>query len=1030
MRYLLLSTTLFIHCLCEAQVFDENNFVRYTKLDGLSNNFIIDIAQDSSGYIWIGTKKGLNRFDGKFFTNYFKNSESSPIPENLMISLALQNKNELIGTTATGAFSYNTVSHHRVQFIVPADSIIHFWSNQSWQALKDQNGNYVVSTKTGLYVFNRGGKIICRYDHYKPSDVGEKELWFGNWLCRLSNGTIFQDNNLSGSLYRPDINKIDTFYGNKTKKINWLSPWKSGDERISFHGSGDELFLPNPRSSSMDVYNLLTASYSSHAVPPSFLADLDWYSKLFYINDSLLAITSKIGGFYLLDYFPAHHKLLCDGRKYFTSKYCTSIFKDQEGRFWIGTNDGLYKENIRNPFFDVQDLSAQYPDVLNTGIQSVYIAKGKTLIGLGNEGGLLVLDNKTRKIERHISFRRFGTGSNSINFILGYQGDTLWIGTGKGILWLNSNTYSNGKLIIRGQPGWMVGSKTRNYLKDSQGDIWLSFGELNSLVVFNRKEQRIYDLSNSPNLRITFCFSMVEDKNKNVWIAGDGLCRWNRKKNAIDTLIPFPRASRSIFNYMQIFDCDEDNNLWFASYDNEVLQYNCNTNRMFLRLPENSMIDGYTVTNSSIIKGQIWLGMVNGISAFNIKDHSVKQFNYSDGLPSAVVTSHRKGSFYDEQANRFYFGAGYYLISFVPDINLSARPVPQFSIEATTGNKMLSQEIKLPFSQNEVELRFNVINFTDPEENRFAYRFINEVDSTWRELNAKNVLILSKLSPGSHEIEVQLFSVNNRWPPQFKRVNIRITPPFWETSWFLILTGAFLSALIYFVYRRRIHQIQQRANLDNLLAQTEMKALHSQMNPHFIFNCLNSIREMILNSENRQASHYLSKFAQLIRITLDNSTKPFVSLKESIDYLKRYLEMEKIRTNHFSYLFEIDEELEPEETFIPPMLIQPFIENAIWHGQDPGKPMNLVIRFERKNNELICIVDDNGIGIENSLRNKQDLNHHSVGIANIRQRIQVLNEKYRLSSSVVIEDKSKLSPGNENGTKITLHLPVKNVEKW
>jgi sensor histidine kinase YesM len=112
------------------------------------------------------------------------------------------------------------------------------------------------------------------------------------------------------------------------------------------------------------------------------------------------------------------------------------------------------------------------------------------------------------------------------------------------------------------------------------------------------------------------------------------------------------------------------------------------------------------------------------------------------------------------------------------------------------------------------------------------------------------------------------------------------------------------------------------------------------------------------------------------------------------------------------------------------MLIQPFIENAIWHGQDPRKPMNLVIRFERKNNELICIVDDNGIGIENSLRNKQDLNHHSVGIANIRQRIQVLNEKYHLSSSVVIEDKSKLSPGNENGTKITLHLPVKNVEKW
>jgi ligand-binding sensor domain-containing protein len=1030
MRHLLLSMILFVHCLCEAQVFDENNFVRYTKLEGLSNNFILDIVQDSSGYIWIATKKGLNRFDGKFFTNFFKNSENSPLPENLMISLALQDKNEIIGTTAAGAFSYNTVTHQHQRFIVPADSIIYFWTNQSWQALKDQNGNYIVSTKTGLYVFSPSGKIVCRYDYYKPADVGRKELWFGSWLGRPSNGTIFQDNNLSGSLYRPDINKIDTFYASRRKKINWLSPSKTADERISFHGSGDELFLPNPNKGSIDIYNLVTGSYSSHSVPSSLLSDLDWYSKLFHINDSVLAISSKVGGFYLINYVPSHHKFYCDGHKYFPSKYCTSIFKDQEGRLWIGTNDGLYKENIRNPFFEAQDLSLQFPEVLNTGIQSVFIAKGKTLIGLGNEGGILMLDKTTRKVERHISFDRFGPGSNSINFILEYQSDTLWIGTGKGILWLNSKTFSYGKVNLPGQPDWMAASKTRNYLRDSQGDIWLSFGELNSLVLFNRKEHRIHDLSKSPKLRITFCFSMVEDKNKNVWIAGDGLCRWNRNKNEIDTLIPFPGASKSIFNYMQIFDCDENNNLWLASYDNEVLQYNCNNNRMFLRLPENSMIDGYTVMNSNIIRDHIWLGMVNGISAFNIKDYSIKQFNYSDGLPSAVVTSHRKGSFYDEEANRFYFGAGYYLISFVPDINLSARPLPQFSIEATGGKKMLSQEIKLPYSQNEVELRFNVINFTDPEENRFAFRFLNDVDTGWRELNSKNVLILSKLSPGNHKIEVKLYSVNNRWAALLKKIDINITPPFWKTAWFLILTGAFLFALIYFVYRRRVHQIQQRANLDNLLAQTEMKALHSQMNPHFIFNCLNSIREMILNNENRQASHYLSKFAQLIRITLDNSTKPFVSLKESIDYLNRYLEMEKIRTDHFSYVFEIDEALEPEETFIPPMLIQPFLENAIWHGQEAGKPMNLAIRFKRKDDQLICIVEDNGIGIENSLRNKQDQNHHSVGIANVCQRIQVLNEKYNLSSSVVIEDKSKFYPGNESGTKITLHLPVKNVEKW
>ena len=1029
MPRLLCILLLIIACnLCCGQTFDENNFTRYTKLDGLSHNYITGIVQDSLDYIWIATNKGLNRFDGKFFSNFFKTTDNSPIPENWILSLGTVGKNEIIGSTRAGAFTYNPVTGQHKYFIIPVDSIIFFWANQGWQTIKDYKGNYVVSTKTGLYVFNPNGKIICRYDHYKPADAGRTELWFGNWLTTLSNGAVFQENNLSGSVYQPESNKIDTFYSARTKKIKWLSPWKMGDERVSFYGMKDELFLPNTENNSMDIYNLVTGNYSSHSVSSSFLSDIDWYSRLFYINDSLLAVTSKVGGFYLLNYSPAHNKLYSSGQKYFASKYCTSIFKDREGRLWIGTNDGLYKQNIRNSFFTVEDISLQFPGILNTGIQSAFIVKGKTLIGLRNEGGILILDNKTKKIERHISFEKFGAGSNSINFMFLYQSDTLWIGTGKGILWLNTNNYSNGKLNIPGQPDWMYRVRTRNYLKDSEGDIWLSFSELNSLIVFDHKEHKFHDLSKSPLLRITFCFSMIEDKNKNVWIAGDGLCRWNRNRRTIDTLISFPKVSTSLFNYTEILDCDENNNLWLASFDNEILQYNLNRNKMYLRLPENSMIDGYSVTNSRIINNNIWLGMANGISAFNIKNFSIKQFNYSDGLPSAVATSQRKGSFYDEKENRFYFGAGHYLISFIPDISLSNKPLPKFFVEATGLNKILSEEISLPYSQNDIELRFNVINFTDPEENRFAYRLVNEKDSTWRELNTKNVVILSKLSPGNHRIQVKLYSVNNRWPSQLKTINIIVTPPFWKTAWFVLLVAIILSAATYFIYRRRIRQIQQRANLDKLLAQTEMKALHAQMNPHFIFNCLNSIREMILNHENMQASHYLSKFAQLIRITLDNSTKPFINLQNTIDYLQRYLEMEKIRTENFNYCLEVDEELEPEEIFLPPMLIQPFIENAIWHGQMPDKSMKLFIRLLKKNNELICIVEDDGIGIEASLKNKEELNHNSVGIANIRQRIQLLNEKYNLKSTVLIEDKSSLLSKNGTGTKVTLRLPVKNIE--
>jgi LytS/YehU family sensor histidine kinase len=201
------------------------------------------------------------------------------------------------------------------------------------------------------------------------------------------------------------------------------------------------------------------------------------------------------------------------------------------------------------------------------------------------------------------------------------------------------------------------------------------------------------------------------------------------------------------------------------------------------------------------------------------------------------------------------------------------------------------------------------------------------------------------------------------------------------------------------------------------------------MNPHFIFNCLNSIREMILNNENKQASHYLNKFAQLIRITLNQSSKPFVSLQNTIDYLQRYLEMEKIRASNFTHRIEVDKDLAQNEIMLPPMLIQPFIENAIWHGVTSlDQPMKIDIHFQKDDQQLLCVIDDDGMGIETSLKKKEtQLGHNSVGIDNIKQRIRLLNEKYNLQSAITIEDKSNLMPKNGTGTIVTLRLPIKKI---
>jgi sensor histidine kinase YesM len=203
-----------------------------------------------------------------------------------------------------------------------------------------------------------------------------------------------------------------------------------------------------------------------------------------------------------------------------------------------------------------------------------------------------------------------------------------------------------------------------------------------------------------------------------------------------------------------------------------------------------------------------------------------------------------------------------------------------------------------------------------------------------------------------------------------------------------------------------------------------MKALHAQMNPHFIFNSLNSIREMILNKETQEASHFLGNFAHLIRITLDQSRQSFISLRNTMDYLERYIAMEKIRNTDFHFRMEVDESLDPDETILPPLLIQPFIENAIWHGMNgEDKEIHILVQFKKTDAQLICIIEDDGIGFEQAMKNKHGRpGHESVSIVNIRKRIELLNQKHDLHSNISITDKN--TEGNGTGTLVRMTLPL------
>ncbi len=237
----------------------------------------------------------------------------------------------------------------------------------------------------------------------------------------------------------------------------------------------------------------------------------------------------------------------------------------------------------------------------------------------------------------------------------------------------------------------------------------------------------------------------------------------------------------------------------------------------------------------------------------------------------------------------------------------------------------------------------------------------------------------------------------------------------------LIIYGLLFIILVigiasYFIYKNA--QASKVAN--QLLA---LKSLRSQMNPHFIFNALNSVNHFIAQQDERTANKFLSEFSLLMRLVLEHSQQDFISLQKEQEILSLYLKLEHYRfRDKFEYEIDIDKNINAETIEVPPMLIQPYIENAVWHGlryrEEKGK---LILRIRQEAEVLMVEITDNGIGRKKSmeLKTANQKKHHSTGLKNIEERLSIINKVYKANYKVVIDD---LDPGN--GTRVLLYLPV------
>lgn len=1015
----------------------EEEYTLKTRKDGLPHNYITGIVQDDNGYIWLSTLQGLSRYDGtEFFPVSIKQFGCTDEYGDVW-RLKYFGNNEIGITTGNGAYIFNSLSLRYQSLQAPSL----FGNSQTFNKCRDiekiNENMYATSTGTGLYIFNRNGLLLHRKDGVDETQKGTRWFQYGGPVERLAGGILLQENAAHNLVFDPTKRSFTSFSELEDEgRLERMLITPEQIPRPRFFAdprSSGGIFIFNKEKNTLDQVQDYHKPVVVQSLPLPFSAEeeINWQSKLCWLNDSTFAITLAQSGFYIFNYSFQRNKLSVINKRFFQKFQVTDVFADQQKDIWVATNQGL----LAPPNNRIKARQINIAALMGTDsqLQLRALRKKGAFIYAGGAPytGLLILDQEATRLIKRVSFEKLSKKCDQVNSIIEspVHPNHLWIGTSSGMVDYDITT---GHYELLQQAGSLTVSRSAiSYaFTDSKGWLWFRVQEFNHVMYFDPVTGQFHDVDKNTagdQLKISYCFGIGEDQEGNIWLGGDGLSRWNRDKKTCDEFIDnFPFLPTHYNNY-EIFHSDREGFIWMSTAAG-ILKYNPVTRQKTLYSTKDGMPSNISLAYAAAGGEQIFVHTYKGMGWLDLRTHKIQAFTERDGIPQPVLLKFM-GHCYD-QARREYLYVHDDKLVIVPGfLNKNSSPplslnISMLHIYHDTVLYHPADKTLLPYHQNDLGICFNAVNFIDPENHVFAYRLIQDNESHWIATGRQSTIYLNDLSPGHYRLQVKLTAANKRWPEMIREISIIISPPYWKKTWFILLTSLLLVALIALLFVRRIRQVRQKANLDKLLAQTEMKALHAQMNPHFVFNCLNSINEMILLNENQQASHYLSKFAHLIRATLEQSTREWVSLAQTIDYLQRYIELEKIRRNDFAFTIETDPSLALEETFLPPMLIQPLLENAIWHGKN--KDLEIIMRFYILRNQLICEVIDNGVGIEQSISKKsRDKNYHSIGISNIQQRIQLLSEKYNLKSDLTLLDRKHQQ---ETGTIATLRLPFKTSD--
>ena len=1017
-------------------------FQQLSDVQGLSHNRVWAVTQDKYGLIWIGTQDGLNRFDGYKVDVYrTQPGNKNSLPNNYVRCLFTDSHGTVWIGTANGLAYYDYRSGSFVSFFRGKGE--DFLPGNNISVIKeDVHGILWIGTNTGLCSFDIKKKRFRRFLH----------------------------DDHSNSISSDHIRDID-FAIDGTM---WISTGK-GLNRLDLSTMMFTSFFHDPKDSTTLSGNILT----------QIAMDKDgniWTS----VNE-----TVYLECFNTKTYRASHYRNFTEKQSQTPNNTPREIFIDRKGRLWVGTDqEGLYL------FLPDKNIFYQYKaDILDQNkLQSNTVVgmyqDNSSMIWLSTQAGVQRFNPDESKfiVYRPKSITSLPISNNSVQAIAEDPSNRLWVGTFNGVFVLDRKTdaYLNYQFKTN-DPRSLSNNVVQSVCRDKWGNMWVgTMGGLNLFDPVKKHFRRFY--TKKDDVRgIAFILSIVSCKNGDLFFGGQGgLSKFDFDNDSVQHL--------SDEGLSVIFE-DNREILWIgvgggSAARGGLLKYNRFTGkqeRFFSITEDTSSLPSNSIASvAQDHKGVIWIGTAAGLCRFNETTNKFTNFSEKNGSPKGQVgqllvddkdriwmsttggismlnESRTKFTHYDPadglQGREFggktagkthdgyllYGGKNGFNIfhpdsmrinNFIPPVIL--KNIMIFDEELNIDSSFTDlKKLKLSYKQNFFSFEFAALNYDHPEKNQYKYQLIG-FDKKMVSNGTNRVFSYTNVPPGNYTLKVTASNNDNVWNKAGFELELIIIPPFWATWWFKTIAAVVLVCSVILFFRLRENRIRKeearQTAINKQIAEIKMIALRSQMNPHFIFNSLNSIQHFITTHEKEEALHYLSKFSKLIRKILENSRHNTVSVSNELELLQLYIQLEQLRfSNKFDYHIAVDETIDIENTEIPPLLIQPYIENAIQHGliNKTGKG-DLWLSLERNNGVLICKIEDNGIGRDKAqqIEQKKTSKHVALGIKVTNERIATLSDLLDYKIEVVIEDlytppEFAKDARQAAGTRVTIAIPVK-----